>query len=167
MTVDSFKFMPRTLAESLKVWPYTDMSAEEIPWTPLGRPLQECTVALVSSGGLYQECDRPFDLDRERREPLWGDPSFREIPRDISQGDLRAAHLHYRNDHVLDDVGCMMPLAALEQVLAEGRIGAISEKHLTIMGYQPKVGTLLRETAPLMADRLREMDVDVVLLSSG
>lgn len=167
MVVDSFKFMPRTLAESLKVWPYADMSGEEIPWTPLGKPLEESKVALVSSGGLYLECDSPFDLDRERREPLWGDPSFRELPRDTSQGDVRAAHLHYRNDHVLEDLGCMMPLAALEKLLTEGRIGGMADQHLTIMGYQPKVGTLLRETAPRMADRLNEMDVDIVLLSSG
>ena len=81
MAVNSFKFMPRTLAESMKVWPYVDTSGEEIPWTPPGKAIQESKVALVSSGGLYCKDDRPFDLDRERKEPLWGDPSFREIPR--------------------------------------------------------------------------------------
>jgi hypothetical protein len=35
------------------------------------------------------------------------------------------------------------------------------------MGYQPRLGTFVRETAPRMAERLLEMDVDLVLLSSG
>jgi len=61
----------------------------------------------------------------------------------------------------------MLPLAALEEMLAEGRVGSISEYHLTFMGYQPRLGTFISETAPRMAERLLEMDVDLVLLSSG
>jgi D-proline reductase (dithiol) PrdB len=167
MAVDSFKFMARTLAESLKVWPYVDTSGEEVPWTRPGKPVKESKVALVSSGGLYKKDDRPFDLDRERREPLWGDPSFREIPRGISQEDIRVAHLHYENSHALEDYNCMLPLAALEEMLAGGRLGDISDYQLTFMGYQPRLGTFMRETAPRMAERLLEMDVDLVLLSSG
>jgi hypothetical protein len=42
MSVDSFKFMPRSLAESMKVWPYVDTSGEEIPWTPLTKKVKDC-----------------------------------------------------------------------------------------------------------------------------
>ena len=167
MAVDSFKFMPRTLAESMKVWPYVDTSSEDIPWTAPSKPVKESKVALVSSGGLYHKDDRSFDLDRERREPLWGDPSFREIPRGISQEEIRVAHLHYENSHALEDCNCILPLAALDEVLDEGRIGGISDYHLAFMGYQPRLGTFIRETVPRMAERLREMEVDLVLLSSG
>jgi D-proline reductase (dithiol) PrdB len=167
MAVDSFKFMPRTLAESMKVWPYVDTGAEEIPWTPPSKQVKESTVALVSSGGLYCSDDRPFDLDRERREPLWGDPSFREIPRGVSQDNICVAHLHYENSHALEDFNCVLPQAALEEMLDEGRIGGISEYHLAFMGYQPRLGTFIRETVPRMAERLQELEVDLVLLSSG
>lgn len=167
MAVDSFRFMPRTLAESLKVWPYVDTSGEPVPWTEPGKPVAESRVALVSSGGLYHRDDTPFDLDRERAEPLWGDPSFREVARNISQEEVRIAHLHYNNSHALEDFNCVLPLAGLETLLDEGRIGSISERHLTFMGYQPKLGTFVRETAPLMAERLLEMEVDLVLMSSG
>jgi D-proline reductase (dithiol) PrdB len=167
MAVNSFKFMPRTLAESMKVWPYVDTSDEEIPWTALSKPIKESKVALVSSGGLYCKDDRPFDLDRERREPLWGDPTFREIPRGVAQDNICAAHLHYENCHALEDYNCMLPLAALEDMLAEGRIGGISDYHLAFMGYQPRLGTFIRETAPRMAERLQKLEVDLVLLSSG
>jgi len=167
MAFDSFKFLPRVLAEPLKVWPYVDTSGEEIPWIDPEKPVADSTVALVSSAGLYHKDDTPFDMDRERREPLWGDPSFRELPRGISQRDIRVNHFHYETSHALADYNCVMPLAALEEMLVEGRIGGIPEHHLTFMGYQPKAGTFLRETAPRMAERLHEMGVDIVLLSSG
>ena len=167
MSVDSFKFMPRSIAESMKVWPYVDNSGEPIPWTPLSKKPRECKVALVSSGGCYCRDDASFDLDRERQEPLWGDPSFREIPRGIAQEDIGIAHLHYENSQPLEDYNCMFPLSALEDLLAEGEIGDISEYHLSMMGYQPRVGTLIKKTAPAMAKRLREMDVDLVFLSPG
>ena len=167
MAVNSFKFMPRTVAESMKAWPYVDTGGEEIPWTRPVKPVKESKVALVSSGGIYHKDDRPFDLDTERREPLRGDPTFREIPRGISQQDVRIAHLHYENSHALEDYNCVFPLGALEEMLAEGRIGGISEHHLTFMGYQPRLGTFVRETVPRMAERLLEMEVDLVLLSSG
>lgn len=70
---------------------YVDTSDEAIPWTPLVKPLSKCRVALVSSGGIYQKDDVPFDLARERREPLWGGPSFREIPRGVAREDIRVA----------------------------------------------------------------------------
>ena len=111
--------------------------------------------------------DMPFDLEKERREPLWGDPSFREIPRGTTQENIGVAHFHYENSHALEDYNCMFPLAALEDLLARGEIGGISDRHLTLMGYQPRVGTLVRKTAPAMAERLREMDVDLVFLSPG
>jgi D-proline reductase (dithiol) PrdB len=167
MSVDSFKFMSRTLANSLKVWPYVDTSGEEIPWAPLEKKVSECRVAMISSGGFYCRDDKPFDLEREKREPLWGDPSFREIPRGILQEDILAAHLHYNNDHALEDFNCMFPLDALEDLLAEGAIGDIAAYHLSLMGYQPRLGTFVKETAPRMVGRLREMDVDLVFLSPG
>lgn len=167
MSVDSFKFMPRTLAESMKVWPYVDTSGEDIPWTPLEKKVSECKVALVSTGGFYCRDDTPFDLEREKQEPLWGDPSFREIPRGIAQEEIGIAHLHYETSHALEDFNCMLPLGALEDLLAEGEIGDISEYHLSMMGYQPRLGTFIKKTAPVMAKRLEEMDVDLVLLSPG
>lgn len=167
MPVDSFKFMARTLAESLKVWPYVDTSGEEIPWSPLAKPLGECVVALISSGGIYHREDVSFDMEREEREPLWGDPTFRELPQDVRQEDIRIAHFHYEHKHALEDCDCMMPVRALKKMLQAGRIGGIAERHLTFMGYQPRIGTFLRETLPAMIERLRRMSVDLVLISGG
>jgi D-proline reductase (dithiol) PrdB len=167
MAINSFKFMSKTLAESLKAWPYVDTQAEPIPWTPLKKQVRECRVTLVSSGGLYHRDDTPFDMEREKREPLWGDPTFREIPRGIKQDEIRTAHLHYENAHARQDYNCMLPVAILEGLHAGGEIGGITDHHLSFMGYQPKPGVFIRETAPRMTDRLIEMGADLVLLSPG
>ena len=167
MAINSFKFMSKTLAESLKVWPYVDKKAEPIPWTPLNKQVRECRVALVSSGGLYHRDDMPFDMEREKQEPLWGDPTFREIPRGVRQDEIRTAHLHYENAHARQDCNCMLPAAILEELCTAGEIGSITDHHLTFMGYQPKPGVFMRETAPRMAERLIEMSADLVLLSPG
>ena len=66
----------------------------EIPWTPLAKPLRECRVALVSTAGLALHGDTPFDQEGERRNPWWGDPSYRVLPRDTRTGDVRSYHLH-------------------------------------------------------------------------
>jgi hypothetical protein len=52
-------------------------------------------------------------------------------------------------------------------LLTNGEIGGITDNHLTFMGYQPKPGVFIRETAPRMTDRLIEMEADLVLLSPG
>lgn len=73
MAVDSFKFLPRILAT------FYQMTGQEpelpIPWAPLSRPPAGCKFGLITSGGLYQRgVEAPFDLEREREEPTWGDP---------------------------------------------------------------------------------------------
>src|SRR4051794_5152453 len=39
------------------------LAVGEIPWTPLNKPLAECTVVLVSTGGVHLHHDRPFKVD--------------------------------------------------------------------------------------------------------
>src|SRR5512133_1358026 len=34
-----------------------------IPWTPLSKPLTECKVVLISTGGVHLHQDRPFLVD--------------------------------------------------------------------------------------------------------
>ena len=61
----------------------------------------------------------------------------------------------------------MLPVAVLEELYATGEIGGITDHHLSFMGYQPKPLVFMRETAPRMAERLIELEADLVLLSPG
>ena len=79
MSIDSYRFLDFATRQVMKAWT-ARQRANDTPFTPLAKPLSECTVALVSTAGVARNDDRPFDQDGERRNPWWGDPSFRVIP---------------------------------------------------------------------------------------
>ena len=79
--VDSYRFLDRLTQKLVQSWIELEIQRErpaEIPWAPLSRPLADSTVALISSAGLALKKDRPFDQEGERRNPWWGDPSYRK-----------------------------------------------------------------------------------------
>ena len=51
MTVDSFKYLPRSIAAYYQT--LVVQKADPIPWTPLAKPLSECRVAAVTTAGIY------------------------------------------------------------------------------------------------------------------
>ncbi len=77
--IDSFRFVDFVTKQIAKAW-IAKEPKREIPWAPLEKPLHESTVAVISSGGIALKTDPPFDQDGERRNPWWGDPSYRIIP---------------------------------------------------------------------------------------
>ena len=55
----------------------------EAPWTPLAKPIRECRLALVSSGGFYLAGQPSFEDN---------DLSYRLIPSDADVRPLRIYH---------------------------------------------------------------------------
>lgn len=161
--VDSFRFLDPLTKQVVKSWIAREPS-REIPWTPMGKPLEECTVALISSGGIALRGDTPFDQERERRNPWWGDPSYRIIPRGSSADDVEFYHLHVDPTFAREDLNCLLPLDHLEEEANAGRIGDSASRHYSFMGYIIEPAVLLEETTPKIISNLQEDDVDVVLL---
>ncbi len=127
----------------------------------LRRPLGDCRVALVSSAGLVAPGDEPFD-DGVRG----GDWSFRLIP---SDADLAALEEHHRSDSfshagIEADRNLALPLHRLHELAAEGAIGAVAPRHISLMGSITAPGRLRRETLPAVADLLAADGVDVALM---
>ena len=80
MPVDSFAYLPRSFRAMYEA---VDDPPDAPVWAPLGRPVAEATVALLTSAGLYlRDRHDSFDLERERQDPTWGDPTYRLIPSD-------------------------------------------------------------------------------------
>ena len=167
MPVDSFKYLPRLIATFYQM---SDRQPElPIPWTPLPRPLSDCTFGLVTSGGLYhRSVEPPFDLAREKQEPSWGDPTYRTLPIDIPQAEVGASHLHINTRDVLADVDILLPIHRFVQLAAEGRIGGVADHAYSFMGYQgfPPDTSAWQETyGPQVAERFKAAGVDCVLLT--
>jgi D-proline reductase (dithiol) PrdB len=156
MRVDSFAFLPRSfrgLYDSA-----APAAGEDGPvWAPFERRLSDSTIALVSSAGLdVRDRQEPFDADRERREPTWGDPSWRAIPADAPQGALGVTHLHINTADILADHEVALPARALGGLVEDGVVGGSSRTHISVMGYQEAGLRVWRaETAPAMIEHLR------------
>jgi D-proline reductase (dithiol) PrdB len=166
-SVDSFKFLPRLIAAY-----YQGLELpirRPIPWAPLPGPIEECKFALVTSGGIYhRELNVPFDVEREREEPTWGDPSYREIPMNTRQEQVAISHLHISPGSVLEDVNVLLPIHRFGELVEQGRIGGLAEIAYSFMGYQgtpPNTTGWERKYGPEVAMKMKAEGVNCVLLT--
>lgn len=164
MPVDSYKYLPRSMKAMYEATPFID---EEPVWAELTKPLHRCRVALMTSAGVYlKDSQEPFDMERERREPTWGDPSYRIIPANVRQEQIGCAHLHINDADILEDVNVVLPIRAFQQLATEGAIGELADEHYSFMGYQDRRLLDWRSTqGSELAARLKERAVDVLLLA--
>ena len=162
-TVDSYRFLDVIAKRLVQAW--IDLEPHrDIPWTALTKPLTECTVALISTGGIALRTDRPFDQDGERRNPWWGDPSYRVIPDTARAQDIRVYHMHINPAFAESDLNCLLPIERLQELAAAGLIGAAASSHYSFMGYLLDPRQLLEISIPAIIDRLRKEAVDIVVL---
>jgi D-proline reductase (dithiol) PrdB len=161
--IDSYKFVSGITARTLKTWAKME-NPGDIPWTPVTKPLSECRVALISSGGMALRTDQPFDQDGERQNPWWGDPSYRTIPRGTKGEHIKVYHLHINPKLAENDLNCLLPIDRLAKLAAVGEIGEVALSHYAFMGYNMQPNVLLEETTPAIVRNLRDEAVVVVVL---
>ena len=163
MPIDSFRYLRGVTKRMVRTW----IKMEEprpIPWTPLTKPLSECKVAMISSGGIARKDDLPFDQEGERQNPWWGDPSFRVLPAQSTERDLAFYHLHVDFSFAKQDINAILPFQRLSELAQTGEIGQAAEFHYSVMGYLLEPEKMLEESVPKIIDHLRNEAVDVVLL---
>jgi D-proline reductase (dithiol) PrdB len=164
MSVDSFRWLPGGIAAYYRGLPL--QKVEPIPWTPLAKPIEKCRFALVTTAGLYmKDRDPSFDLDGERRNPFWGDPSYRVIPREVRQEEIGVAHLHINPADLLADMNVVLPVQRFLELEAAGKIGALAPSHYSFMGYQPDSSEWENRYAPEVARRMKDEGVEAALLT--
>ena len=169
--VDSYRFLDHLTRRLVKAWIKIEAreglaleKPREIPWTPPSKPLTESTVALVSSAGLALKTDRPFDQEGERRNPWWGDPSYRILPLTATGNDVRLYHMHVDPRLAEEDLNTFFPLQRLLELGEAGEIGCPAANHYSFMGYVLQPQVLLQESVPAMIQHMRQDGVDVVVL---
>jgi D-proline reductase (dithiol) PrdB len=126
------------------------------PFTPLARPLTDCTVGLLASGGIYRAGQVAFHFK--------DDVSFRAIDTDTPESELRVSHFAYDMTDARQDINVVFPVRTLRDLARLGRIGALAANAYTFMGgiYSArKVRDLL---APALAERLVRDEVDVAIM---
>ena len=128
MAVDDNKYLPRSFTAMFQV--PEEARVNDVPFTPLAKPIREARIALLTTGGIWnKQTDEGFDYEREKREPLWGDPSYRVFANDLRQEQVGAGHLHLNNDDVLTDFNIALPIDRLRELVAAGVAGSAADHH--------------------------------------
>ena len=126
------------------------------PFAELDKPLSECRVGLIASGGIYEEGQIAFHFK--------DDFSYREIDTTVDTERLRATHFAYDLTDARRDPNVVFPLDTLRHAVNEGWIGALSPRAYTFMGGIYSARKVRDILAPALADRVLNDEVDVVLL---
>lgn len=129
---------------------------ETPPWAPIGKPLSECRITLIGSGGLYRHGQIAFHTR--------DDTSIRVIPTDTPTSELRTAHFAYDQTDARHDPNCVFPLDRLRELAADGVIGGLTAESYAFMGGIYSIRRLETETAPLLVEQCTAQEPDLVLL---
>jgi len=144
--------------ESLGYTPYRWFEADSPPpFTPLAKPLAECRLGLLSTAGAYALGQRAYHYK--------DDTSIRALSSAMDLEDLRFSHI--TENYLVDakrDPGCIMPLASLRALCAEGVVGELAPQVFSCMGGVYSQRRVREETAPALLDAFRAEGVDCALL---
>ena len=125
------------------------------PWTPLRKPLRECRVALISSGGIMYR-----DQPRFHHE----DASYRRIPKNAAREDLYVWHFGYPTTDAETDPNCVFPLERFRELEAQHVIGELCDPAFSFMGGIYSARKVRDELAPRIADELKRAHADAFFL---
>ena len=145
------------------------MSAEEkpaplelsrycVPYTPFRKRLEESTICLVSTAGVRQRDQQPFEVE--------GDSSYRRIAGALEASALTFDDAHYDHGCVDHDLNCVFPVDRLRALVREGRIAGLTEAHFSL-GFSQNLRDLRQTTVPSVAHAVSAVRPDAVLLTGG
>jgi D-proline reductase (dithiol) PrdB len=129
------------------------------PITALPKPLKECKLVLITTGGLHLKTDIPFNM-----KIFDGDCSYRLLPGDVKHEDLIISHKWYNHKFINADLNCVFPIDRMREYVKEGKIKSLSEEHYSFMGHIYVTGPLLDNSAKV-GKRLGELGVDIAFLT--
>ena len=143
-------------ADVKKLTAALDCPTFESPSFTTAKPLSEATVAIVTSASLHH-------LDQDDFAP--GDTTFRTL--DGNREDLVLGHWspNFDTSGFAMDANVVFPIDRLRELAASGRIGAVSDVHLSYAGNQFELSEIRLDSGPAGAKLLVDAGVDVVLLT--
>ncbi len=139
--------------------PYRWSVNDSAPLAPLRKPLAQCTVAILTSGGVSRKDAPPFNP--KARNDLRVDA----IPSDTSAGFFAVNDDYYHHADADRDINCIFPLERLRELAREAVIGAVAPHHYS--GFMGRIYTrtaVIEDAAPALVRCLREEAVDAIVM---
>jgi D-proline reductase (dithiol) PrdB len=138
--------------------PYKWSENESAPWTPLEKPLSDCTVALLVSGGISHCSAQPFDPDARN------DHRVDAIDPKVSSDQYQIHDSYYDHADADRDLNCLFPVDRLREMAEAGEIGAVADRLWSgFMGRTYNRSKLTGETGPAFAEALKADRVDLLI----
>ncbi|MGR8921075.1 MAG: glycine/sarcosine/betaine reductase selenoprotein B family protein [Gammaproteobacteria bacterium] len=138
--------------------PYRWTVNDDAPFQPLGKPVSECRVSMLTSGGISQ-----------RAMPAW-DPLARNdhrldaIPADAASDDFQIHDAYYDHGDADQDLNCQFPIDRLRELCDDGSVGELAPRFWSgFMGRIYDRSRVINESAPAFADALGDDEVDLLI----
>ena len=164
--VDAFRFTGRLIKKIIVEAIDGTLPPATIPWAIPAKPLAQSRVALLTTAGISMLNDTPFDMEAERKNPVWGDPSWRKIRNDASSDDVAVNHLHIDTNYIKSDINVALPLHPLADLVAAEFVGSSAPNHYSIMGFQGEDSSTLENlSGPEIAQAMHNDEVDLAILA--
>lgn len=135
-----------------------ELSRYCVPFTPFRGRLEEATICIVSTTGVRERSDKPFDTE--------GDATFREIAGELAGSDLTYDDTHYDHACADADINCIFPIDRLRELALEKRLGGVTERHFSL-GFSQALRDLRERTIPRLVREVDRTRPDAVLLTGG
>ena len=150
--------MDLTVIKGLQSEIYVPITPSPV-WTEVTKELKDMRVAMASAAGVHLKTDERFNLA--------GDFSIREIPGDVKAEELMVSHGGYDNADVNKDINAMFPINRLQELAESGFIKEVAPVHFGFMGGGGDQEKFHDQTGPEIARRLKEENVDAVIMTAG
>lgn len=122
----------------------------------LAKPLSECRVGLLATGGIYSVGQTAFNHK--------DDTSYRAISSDVEAADLRVTHFAYDMTDARQDPNVVFPVEALRSLATDGTIGEVAPSLFTCMGGIYSQRRVREQLGPAIVERCLSDEIDVLLL---
>lgn len=145
--------------QSMGYPPYQWSTNQDAPLTKLKKPLSECTVSMLTSGGISYSHAEPFEAAAKN--------NFRldEIDAQSSGGGFQINDAYYDYRDGEKDINVIFPLERLREIAADGVVGAVSNRLWSgFMGRTYKRRQVVEVEAPRFADELQRDGVDAIVM---
>ena len=150
------------------IWEY-----DESPFSPLGKPLSESSIGLLTTSGHYVEGEdpEPFGvkgMDQGTAQARISDfiksePVLSMIPTDSARENLLVRHGGYDIRAAEQDFNTVLPMDRLVELEQDGFIGSVLGNTYSFVGACSQI-PLRNDVAPRWAEMLKAQGVDGMIL---
>ncbi|MCP5029479.1 MAG: hypothetical protein GY929_24680 [Actinomycetia bacterium] len=139
--------------------PYQWTINDDAPLTAPSKPLSECRVSMLTSGGVAH-CTMP-----EWNAFATNDFRLDEVDPAATTGDFTVNDSYYDTTDASIDVNCVFPIDRLRELDEQGVVGSVADRLWSgFMGRIYSRTKILEESGPALAQELHDDEVDLFLL---